>query len=412
MDETFLKRIVREAKEQWDAGQALQAGRLIFERIPQEQWATWAVAILELARGFVPPSPEIEAVIKLAKWPPSPNPENADEWRAAHEVVDAVNNLHYETTDPPAKRVFALAKDVAQVVYNSRGYPAMFDFDAGWEIADDLRQLVPDAKDAEFERRAWAALCNKEFIKLLVPPWYHYLAHNLPFPFKARYVGQAAISSLKSGDEIEVVKLASEKDCLYEILAEARWCGQTLTVPLWQMRPVEPNDGIEDALFFLESYVRRPAHGSTFAKKTATSISPATENDLYELADLYQQLVPNDISIPKMRDVLDRNKNNPNHLVLVARENGQVVGSLLAVIGEMLFGQCKSFMVIEDVVVDKSRRRSGIGAALMQYIEGYARERNCSYIMLITDMDRASARDFYKSLGYKTDKYCAFKRFL
>lgn len=141
-------------------------------------------------------------------------------------------------------------------------------------------------------------------------------------------------------------------------------------------------------------------------------ISPATENDLADLAELYQQLLPNETSIPRMKEVLNRNKDNPHHIVLVAREDGRVVGSLLGVIGEMLFGQCKSFMVVEDVVVDESRRGSGVGTALMDRIESYAREHNCSYIMLITDTDRIGAHKFYKELGYKTDEYCAFKKHL
>lgn len=256
MDETFTKRIVREAKEQWDADHALEAGRLIFERIPQKQWAAWGVGILEIVQCLVPPSPDIEAVVELAKRPASTNPENEEEWRAAHEIVDTVNSLHYELTDPRAKRVFTLVKDVAKVVYNSRGYPAWFDYDAGWKIADDLKQIVYDTKDAEFERQAWAALCNEEFIQLKVPPWYGYLADILPFPFKARYIGEDAASPLKNGEEIEVIKMASEEDCLHEMLVEIRWSGQTLAIPLWQIRPIEPDDKTQEAIFFVASLGR------------------------------------------------------------------------------------------------------------------------------------------------------------
>jgi len=56
----------------------------------------------------------------------------------------------------------------------------------------------------------------------------------------------------------------------------------------------------------------------------------------------------------------------------------KVVGSWLSITCEMLFGQCKSFMVIEDVVVDESFHRKGIGAAIMMHIEQHAKENNCS----------------------------------
>ncbi len=139
-------------------------------------------------------------------------------------------------------------------------------------------------------------------------------------------------------------------------------------------------------------------------------ISTITENDLSELSRLYQQLIPNEISVSKMKKVLDGNKNNSNHIILVAKDNEKLVGTLSAVTCEILFGQCKSFMVIEDVVVDESHRRAGVGIALMKYIEEYARNNNCSYIMLITDSDRSGSKKFYESLGYKTKEYCAFKK--
>ena len=142
------------------------------------------------------------------------------------------------------------------------------------------------------------------------------------------------------------------------------------------------------------------------------SISPVTEKDLLELADLYQQLIPNDISLSRMKTVLTRQQNNPDHLILVARVDGKLVGSLLAVNCEMIFGQCKSFMVVEDVIVNEAHRRKGIGVALMSYIENYARKNNCVYIMLITDTNRVGSQKFYKHLGYETEEYCAFKKHL
>ncbi len=142
------------------------------------------------------------------------------------------------------------------------------------------------------------------------------------------------------------------------------------------------------------------------------NISPVTEHDLPELAALYQQLLPNDFSIQKMQQVLGNNRQNPNHTVLIAKVDGKVVGSLLAMTCEMLFGQCKSFMVIEDVVVDQQHRRLGVGTALLRTIEGQARETGCAYIMLITESGQVDTRRFYQSNGYKTDEHCAFKKHL
>ena len=103
-------------------------------------------------------------------------------------------------------------------------------------------------------------------------------------------------------------------------------------------------------------------------------ITQINEQDLDELSTLYQQLLANDISLELMKSVLRKNKDNANHIVLAAKIKGKLVGTLLANICEMLFGQCKSFMVIEDVVVDLAYRQQGVGRALMEYAEQYAKQ--------------------------------------
>lgn len=141
-------------------------------------------------------------------------------------------------------------------------------------------------------------------------------------------------------------------------------------------------------------------------------IERVSEEDLATLAGLYQQLVPNETSLVNMHKTLLACEKYPNHIILGAKVGGQLVGSCLGVICQMLFGQCKSFMVIEDVVVDANNRRGGVGTALMLEMERLAAERNCSYIMLITDADREDSQRFYKSLGYSSDSYAAFKKHL
>jgi hypothetical protein len=44
--------------------------------------------------------------------------------------------------------------------------------------------------------------------------------------------------------------------------------------------------------------------------------------------------------------------------------------------------------------------------------EAYARTRNCSYIILVTETDRQGARYFYDSSGYQSDGVAGFKKTL
>jgi len=78
--------------------------------------------------------------------------------------------------------------------------------------------------------------------------WYYYLADNLNFPFKARCVTKRRISPLKPGEEIKVVKMASEDDCLHEMFVEIHWDRRTLAIPLSQIEPIETDDKTQEAI--------------------------------------------------------------------------------------------------------------------------------------------------------------------
>lgn len=55
---------------------------------------------------------------------------------------------------------------------------------------------------------------------------------------------------------------------------------------------------------------------------------------------------------------------------------------------------------------------TGVRAALLCTAEAYARTRNCSYIILVTETDRQGARYFYDSSGYQSDGVAGFKKTL
>ena len=69
-------------------------------------------------------------------------------------------------------------------------------------------------------------------------------------------------------------------------------------------------------------------------------ISRIEENDIAELAKLYQQLQKNESSIEKMKETLIKVKDDSNHVILGAKVDGILAGTLLGVSCQMLFGQC------------------------------------------------------------------------
>ena len=141
-------------------------------------------------------------------------------------------------------------------------------------------------------------------------------------------------------------------------------------------------------------------------------IAALTEQDLPDLAQLYRQFRGEESSLERMRETFRRLKKNRNYTLLGVREGGRLVGSVMGILCEELYGRCRPFMVVEDVIVDQAHRRRGIGSSLMGAIEQEAIRQNCSYIMLVTDADRLEAFRFYEHLGYHPDRYRACKKYL
>lgn len=132
--------------------------------------------------------------------------------------------------------------------------------------------------------------------------------------------------------------------------------------------------------------------------------------DLPSLIDLYHQMQPSTFSAAEMGETLREAGEDRNHLFLAARREGRLIGTALGVVCRMLYGGRRSFMVVEDVVVDERWRHRGVGRRLMRELEHEACKQNCSYIMLITDAFRTDSQQFYRSLAYSSDGYVAFKK--
>ena len=139
-------------------------------------------------------------------------------------------------------------------------------------------------------------------------------------------------------------------------------------------------------------------------------ITELIEHDLESLARLYKQFWNEESDVARMRAAFQRLASNPDYIFLVAKRDEQLVGSVMGIVCEELYGDCQPFMVVEDVVVDEENRRQGVGSRLMVELERLAANRGCSYIIFVTEQDRTAAHQFYESLGYSPNKYKGFKK--
>jgi GNAT superfamily N-acetyltransferase len=139
-------------------------------------------------------------------------------------------------------------------------------------------------------------------------------------------------------------------------------------------------------------------------------IKKMSEKDIPELALLYKQFWNEESSIDKMASGYATLSHNDDYIFLNAMLDGQLVGSVQGIICHELYGQCRPFMVIENMIVDSSHRRKGIGKALITEIEKHAIKNDCYQILLVTESDRNDASKFYTSAGFNTDSHRGFKK--
>jgi Calcium binding len=72
--------------------------------------------------------------------------------------------------------------------------------------------------------------------------WFYYLETQLQFPFTAMCIARRAISPLQIKDEVEVIGMPGEEECLHEMFVTIRWDRDGLAVPLSQLKPITATD--------------------------------------------------------------------------------------------------------------------------------------------------------------------------
>ena len=109
--------------------------------------------------------------------------------------------------------------------------------------------MTHDASDEEREQRI-----SMEIIVDAYGPeeqalgWHAYLSGTLNFPFSARCVALRAISPLELGEEVEVVGMAPDEECLHEMFVLIRWKERQLAVPLMQLESIQVDEETQQAI--------------------------------------------------------------------------------------------------------------------------------------------------------------------
>ena len=104
---------------------------------------------------------------------------------------------------------------------------------------------------------------------------------------------------------------------------------------------------------------------------------------------------------------------DPQKYLLVAEdlETGTICGSLFGVVFEDICDSCRPILLVENVAVLESFQGKGVGRAMFQEIERWAKEEwDCHYEILASGINRTGAHKFYAALGF--DEVKGFKKYL
>lgn len=92
---------------------------------------------------------------------------------------------------------------------------------------------------------------------------------------------------------------------------------------------------------------------------------------------------------------------DPNHELIVAERNGEVIGTLHLMYLPSISYQGGLRAQIESVRVDKRFQSQGIGGEMMKWTMERAKKRGAHIVQLTTHKTREDAHRFYERLGFK-----------
>lgn len=129
-------------------------------------------------------------------------------------------------------------------------------------------------------------------------------------------------------------------------------------------------------------------------------IEKLKEEDIGELIELYKELMDHKNDPAECLEIYKEMLKDDKYLLVVAKEDGKIVGTALAICCMLVGYSGKNFLVVEDVVVKSTMRGRGVGKKIMDYIDKFAAEKKCGYTCLISGAKREGAHKFYENVGF------------
>lgn len=129
-------------------------------------------------------------------------------------------------------------------------------------------------------------------------------------------------------------------------------------------------------------------------------ITFATTNDIDGILALQDQIYRVDKPPANAADILAKLIDSATCDVLVAKKDGQVVGSAF-IFYLPIPAHGAPYALLEGLVVDKDHRSQGIGTSLFNKAVEIAKQKGAYKIIFTSGKDRTDTHKFYEKLGFK-----------
>lgn len=134
-------------------------------------------------------------------------------------------------------------------------------------------------------------------------------------------------------------------------------------------------------------------------------VRQALRADLSSILQLYRELAGaynlDNCSAAKENDVWDILSKDPRQYLLVAENDGVIIGTLTVIVIPNIGHGCRPWAAVENVIVDETCRGMGVGNRLMAEATRLCREFGCYKIILSSNLVRRQAHAFYRRLGWR-----------
>ena len=109
-----------------------------------------------------------------------------------------------------------------------------------------------------------------------------------------------------------------------------------------------------------------------------------------------------DYDLEKQKAKIQAVLNDSTQVIFVAETNNKVVGFIHLVNYDVIYAD--NFKNCLGLAVDNDYKRNGIGSALLNQAEIWAKENGAVGIRLCSGVEREKAHQFYQSQGYEVTK--------